>query len=61
MNTKYAYVLYDKKKQRTSMHMYDNMQYALHSGEVPVTSYSVSVKAERNVVHWLFISIQNNK
>ena len=31
--------------------MYDNTQYALHSGEVPVTLHSVSIKAERNVVH----------
>ena len=38
-----------------SMRMYDNMQYVLHSSEVPVTLYSVSIKTERNVVYWLFM------
>ena len=32
------------------MNMYDT-QYALRSGEMPVTLYSVCIKAERNVVH----------
>ena len=43
--------MYMYDHQRTCMHMYDNTQYVLHSGEVPVTLYSVSIKAERNVVH----------
>ena len=34
-----------------SMHMYVNTQYVLHSDEVPVILYSVSIKAEMNVVH----------
>ena len=52
MNMQYGYVYVWPST--NSMHTYDSMYCALHSSEVPVMLYSVSIKAERKVVHWLF-------